>query len=491
MTNRYYLGVDCGTSGTKTVLINNSGEIVSKAYYGYPLIKPGKYRVEQDANEWWNAVIVTVKQCCKGIEKKSIKAIAVSAQAGCVVPVKSGKPMDNALSWLDARAHTVADQTLGLLGNDRIYEKTGWKISPGMSFPKIAWYKENKPELYSDAEKFLTTVDYINFMLTGEYVIDPSNASLTQCYNLLDNTWDKDILGLIDFDENKLPILLSSGEKIGKLTKQAARALGLSEETIVFSGAHDQYCVATGAGVFTPGEMLIATGTAWVNLAVTDKPVFDKESCLTPGRHAQKDAWGLLTSIPASGASMEWFNDHFGKKTVQEGISINESFAQIDLVCSDRMLNDSGVMFYPGQTGSSEKRASFTGLGFEHDRYDLFLAIMESVAFEVLIKVQAFEKICGDIYLPIMTGGAAKSELWRKILASVLNRDIVAVSNPDIAAIGAAAIAAFGYGEYGDLAQSVRAVKTTGFTEQPGGNQVKNYREKYEKYLEFRDYCLH
>ncbi len=489
MTNRYFIGIDSGTSGTKTVLIDNNGEIVSSAYYGYPLIKPGKYMVEQDANQWWNAVVETVKQCCKKIDRKQIKAIAVSAQAGCVVPLKDGKPMGNALSWLDSRSHHEADEVLGRIGNDRIYKKTGWRISPGMSFPKIIWYKEHMPKVYEACEKFLTTVDYINFMLTGEYIMDPSNASLTQCYNLLNNEWDKEILDLIALDQNKLPSLLDTGEKIGCLTKQAARVLDLLEETIVVSGAHDQYCVATGAGVFTPGEMLIATGTAWVNLAVVNKPVFVKEGFLTPGRHAKKDAWGLLTSIPASGASMEWFNDNFGGYDLRGDAPVKESFSQIDKVCSERVFKDSGVLFYPGQTNVGEKRAAFIGLGLEHDRYDLFLAIMESIAFEVLIQVQTFEKLGGKVHSPIMTGGAAKSTLWRTILASVLNRDIVAVNNPELAAIGAAVIAASGYGEYPDLEQSAKGIKTKKANEQPNQDLVNKYREKFMKYMELRNYC--
>lgn len=489
MTNRYFLGIDCGTSGTKTILINNRGDIVSSAYRGYPLIKPGKYMVEQDANQWWNAVVETVRQCCGGIDKNQVKAMAISAQAGCVLPFKDGKPLDHALSWLDARAHSVAGQYLGRIGNEGIYRKTGWGISPGMSFPKIIWYKENKPKIYEESEKFLTTVDYINYMLTGEYVMDPGNASLTQCYNVLENKWDEEILDLIELDQSKLPILLDSGEKVGKLTKISADVLGLSQETLVISGSHDQYCVATGAGVFTPGDMLTATGTAWVNLAVTPKPVFDENCLLTPGRHAKRDVWGLLTSIPASGASMEWFNDNFGQRVYQDGSLTKESFSQIDSICEKRVEKESEVLFYPGQTNVGEKRASFIGLGLEHDRYDLFLAIMESIAFEVLIRVQEFEKLSGSIHTPIMTGGASRSTLWKSILASVLKKDIVAVNNPDMAAIGAAAIAAYGYGEYTNLEQSAEMIKAQRSIQQPNQQLVRKYEEKFIKYVEFRKQC--
>jgi sugar (pentulose or hexulose) kinase len=490
VTNRYYIGIDCGTSGTKTVLICDSGEIVSKAYCGYPLIKPGKYMVEQDANRWWEAVVQTVLSCCQGIDKKKVKAMAVSAQAGCAVPVKNGAPLDNALSWLDARAHEVTQRYFGLLGNDTVYGKTGWPVSAGMTFPKIIWYKENKPSIFEAADKFLSTVDYINFKLTGEYVIDPSNAALTQCYNLVDNDWDQDILGLIDFDKEKLPEILDSGKLIGKLTSQAAKELNLSEDTLVYSGGHDQYCVAAGAGVFTPGEMLIATGTAWVNLAASDRPVFDTENHLTPGRHVRENTWGLLTSVPAAGASMEWFNDNFGQRASEEKEDSKESFGKIDSVCSERMTQDSGVMFYPGQTRVSGKRGAFIGLGLEHDRYDLFLAIMEAAAFEVRIKVQAFEKVIGGIRYPIMTGGAAKSNLWRTICASVLDREIYAVREPDMAAIGAALVAAFGYGEFEDLTKSVKRIKIERIHVSPDPNYVKRYREKYGKHLEFRRFCL-
>jgi len=147
------------------------------------------------------------------------------------------------------------------------------------------------------------------------------------------------------------------------------------------------------------------------------------------------------------------------------------------------------VLFYPGQTNSNEKRASFIGLGLEHDRYDLFLAIMECVSFEVLLKVLAFERMCGKIDVLTMTGGAAKSDVWKTVLSSVLNREVISIKNSDIAAIGAAVIASYGFGEQNDLKQSSKSVKVERRSVLPHHDIKNKYKEKFNRYLEFRKFC--
>lgn len=486
----YVIGVDIGTTGTKAMLVNEKGEIVSTAYRGYELLKLEKGVVEQRAEDWWETFVYTVRECVSVIEDAhNIRALSVSSQAGSLVPVDAGgEPLANVMVWMDHRAVEQKEELLNLHSNDFYYMKTGWRLVTGLNLVKLKWMRALAPEVFEKAFKYLTTIDFINFRLTGEFAIDPSNGAMTQLMNIEKKEWDGEILDIAGICRDKLPEILPSAVEIGKLSKRAASELGLPESVKIINGGHDQYCAAVGSGAVKDGDILLSTGTAWVVLGITDRPLIDTKTYISPGPHIVKDMWGALASIPTAGVSMEWFRDNFALRMKNDHRYDKESFKDIDEKASGLMKRAQNLFFYPHFNGSGFPRwndrmkANLLGLGLEHGSYDVARAIMEGMAFEVKYMLEEYRnKGCSVNTLRIL-GGASRSALWTDIIANVIDCPVIKFDEANIACVGAAIIAGVGSSMFGDYTHAYKKISGFNIYETSGGSQREFYREKFEKY---------
>lgn len=487
---QYVLGIDVGTTGTKAMLVDEKGKIAAASYKGYSLKKYGSSCVEQSAEDWWEAFVETVRECTRGIkEKECIRAISVSSQGGSLVPVDGdGIPKGNALVWMDNRGCSQRIKLLIAHPDEFYYKKTGWKLNTGLNLVKIKWLQENNKETFDSTYKFLSTLDYINYKLTGRYVIDPTNGAMTQLMDIDEGWWDDRLLTLAGISREKLPEILPSGCNLGKLAGDAADALGLCSSTIIVNGGHDQYCAAVGAGAVDKGDILLSTGTAWVVLGIADKRVFDNKSYAAPGRHIIDGLWGLLASIPTGGVAMEWFRDNFALKVRNDHRYDSESFNCIDEKAGSLMEKDQGLFFYPYYNGSgfpawnSKMKASLLGMGLEHDRYDIARAIMEGVAFEVNCILEEYKAMGNRVENLRILGGASRSNLWTDIIANVVDCSIIRFNEADIACAGAAIIAGVGYGMFTGYKDS--SCRLSGSETFYSEDSIKKsfYKEKYARY---------
>jgi len=486
----YVLGIDIGTTGAKAMLVNEQGEILGSAYKAYELIKPGKGYVEQRADDWWDAFVVTVKDCIRSIkDKNNILAVSVSSQGGSLVPVdKKGCPLCNVLVWMDKRGLGQQNELLKINSNDFYYRKSGWKLSPGLNLVKIRWMKDMENDIYNAAYKFISTIDYMNFKLTGRYIIDPSNAAMTQLMDIQSGKWDGQILDLIGIHSDRLSEIVQSGSLIGNLTPDAAGQLGLNTAVQVISGGHDQYCAAVGAGAIHKGDMLLSTGTAWVVLGISDIPLFEAGTYLAPGPHIINGLWGALASIPTAGVAMEWFRHNFALRLQNSGEYDTESFKDIDDKASLLMEKARDVFFYPYYNGSGfprwslRSKASLFGLGLEHDRYDIARAIMEGVAFEVGGVLEEYKKGGCDVNNLRVLGGASQSGLWTDIIANVVDCDIIRFKEAHIACVGAAIVAGVGCGLFSNCQDGYDRFSNAEIYTASDSAKKEFYREKYRKY---------
>lgn len=274
---KYLLGIDVGTTGTKSLLFAEDGKLLGNAYCGYPTAMPKPSFCEQNADDWWNAVVKTVKEvCAKLTVTDQVAAISLSVQGGTMVAVDENlQQIRPAMVWSDKRCAHQREAFLKEVGDNRcMYEKTGWNLGLGLNALQIRWMRDNEPALFEKTHMFLSVPDYISAKLTGIAAVDISNGGINQLVNIRECTYDQALLDFAGIEENKLPKLIPSGECIGNLTAQAAKELGLSTSCVVVSGAHDQYAVALGAGACKAGDILIGTGTAWVVTAMADAPDF-------------------------------------------------------------------------------------------------------------------------------------------------------------------------------------------------------------------------
>jgi xylulokinase len=312
------LGLDVGTTATKALLINIKGEMMASASYIYGLITPHEDWVEQDPEELWRGVVTTCRKVMENVNPDDrILALSISSQGGTTIPVdKKGKPLRNAISWMDNRAHEESEKIRESLDEDRVYEVTGWQLGHGLPLLHILWMRKNEPVNFASARYYLFVNDFIAYRLTGQLCMDPSDAGITQLYNIATGQWDEGMLKIAGINSDQLSPIRNSGVVIGQLTEEASRETGLPKSTVVVNGAHDQYCAAVGSGVLKAGDIMLSCGTAWVILCFMAQLKLDPEKRLSISRHAIPDKWGAIKSLGGVGACMEWFLNNLDRKSV-------------------------------------------------------------------------------------------------------------------------------------------------------------------------------
>jgi sugar (pentulose or hexulose) kinase len=353
---------------------------------------------------------------------------------------------------------------------------------------QIKWIRDNEKDIFDNTYKFLSTLDFINYKLTGNYVIDTTNAGITQLMNLQEERWDGELLQMAGITEDRLPYILETGAEVGRLTAEAAEELGLGTTIRIINGGHDQYCAALGSGALNEGDILLSSGTAWVILGITSRPFLDTRTYIGSGRHIIKGLWGILASISTGGVAKEWFRDNFALNVKSDGKDNIESFEDIDKEAAGLMEKTAGLFFYPYFNGSgvphrdNKLKACFLGLGLEHDRYSMARAIMEGLAFELKEIIEYFESIGNRMDSLILLGGASRSLLWTEIISNVLGVRIARLEEADAACIGAAIIAGVGCGMFANYHDGFNSVFSKSSYVYPDRYMSSFYEEKHSKY---------
>ena len=445
---KYLLGIDVGTTGTKSLLFSVDGELLGHAYRPYPLHTPQVGWSEQNASDWWNAVVETVREICTDPEVcKNVAGISLSLQGGTTVAVDENfDQIRPAMVWNDHRCAAQKEAYIREFGDEEsMYQKTGWRLGNGLNASQIRWMKDNEPENFERTYMFLSVPDYISAKMTGIPAVDPSDAGINHLANIRECAYDPDLLAFAGITEDKLPKIVQSGEAIGHLTEAAAKELGLTTDCVLVAGAHDQYAVALGAGACKAGDILIGSGTAWVITAIGDEPDF--ESGLAQSVAAVPGKWGSLWSLSTGGVCLEWLRRNLAVGPNGEQLSydaINEEVAK-------RKAAEDGLFFYPfsgrAELDKGFSKGSFIGLDLSHDRFDIARAIMEGVAFQIVWMMEAFKTKPSKDGLKL-AGGASKSALWCQMVADIANLPVRIPEVADLACVGAAVLAGTGCGIY-------------------------------------------
>lgn len=481
----YLLGIDVGTTGTKTLLFSTDGLLVGHAYRPYSMTTPNVGWSEQDPNDWWNAVVETVREVCTdSIIAENVVGISLSLQGGTMLPVDADfQPVRPAMVWNDTRCTQEKEAYLREVGDaDSMYKKTGWKLGNGLNALQIRWMKDNEPERFAKTAMFLSVPDYISYKMTGIPAVDLSNVGINQLGNIIDGCYDPEILKFAGITEKQLPKIYHSGDVIGHLSEKAAAELGLTTKAILTAGAHDQYAVALGAGACKDGDILIGSGTCWVITCIGNEADF--ASGLSQSVAAVPGKWGSLWSLSSGGVCLEWMRRNIMLGAQEEQLSydlINEE------VCKRKAAED-GLYFYPfsgrAKLDKELTRGSFIGLDLSHDRFHLCRATMEGVAFQIVWMMEAFQAKPSKDGL-ILAGGASKSEVWAQILADVANLPIRIPAVADLACVGAAILAGIGCGIYEDAAQGYQTLAAGERVIYPDPERKEMYAKRMKEYKKF------
>lgn len=444
------MSIDLGTSSCKSVLFNISFEVVSSSKKEYPTYYPKKEWAEQDPEHWWEAVIVSIKDIIKksNIKGSEIIGIGIDSQGSVVLPVnKQGKPLRNAMIWMDRRSYKECKWIKKNL-KELLYKINGNRNDPSNVAPKILWIKDNEKEIYKKTFKFLHANGYIVYKITGKFSMDISEGGLTQLFDTRRGFWSEELLNACKIDKNKLPDIYLCHEIVGKVTDEVANITGLGIGTPVIAGSMDCVASALGCGVFKKSEGYIAAGTVTAVGICVDKPSFDPYFHIY--HHIIPNSWLKVAGVDFGGGGLRWFNNLIG----------NESYNELDKLAGKAKPGSNGVIFLPYMVGQrsplwdSNVRGIIFGLSTHIEKKDLIRMFMEGDAFGVHYILDIFKEIGISAKDLKITGGCSKSEVWSQIFADIINKKLILVKEIDVAALGIAFTIGVGTGvfkNYDDL----------------------------------------
>lgn len=484
----YLLGVDIGTTGTKSAIFSSDGQLIDKRYEQYPVYYPKEGYAEQDADDWWNALVSTVRSL---VEKHpvDIQAMSLSTQGGCLVLLDGRyRPVHRAVSWMDRRALEISRLLTKEIAPHELYRSSGWPVTDGLFFPTIYWFKKVRQDVFSRARYFASTVDYINYKLTGRLCIDHTNLALNGFLDLGTERLSSRTLGIVGIDEKSVAEIVPSGTPIGTLTNEASGLLGLGQRVTVVSGAHDQYCANIGVGATDRGGCVLDAGTSWVLLAVSSRLYFSEEELterqglwglVFPGIHPVRGKYGLMTVVPFGGGSLKWFSETFrGGASIE---NLTDEASSITPGCD-------GLLFVP-VASSGSGRGAFVGVDMVHTKGHYSRAVLEGVALANRFNFEVLKKSGLKIERITMTGGGAKSRMWQQIVADILGVSVEIPEQKDPECLGAAVLAGLGAGVFTSIEDAVpsRAADKTAVV--PIGENSNLYEKVYGDFVRFSN-CL-
>jgi xylulokinase len=480
----YLLGLDIGTTATKCVLLSEDGSFIDLAEKNYELSYPREGWVEQNPHDWWDAAVETVRcVVSRNVLHGRVAALSLSAQGGALVLLdKRFKPVYNAVSWLDSRAKETAELLTERITPGELYRTGGWPIVSGLNFPTIFWFREKRQDIFQKARFFASTVDYMNRRLTGRFSIDHSNLALTMFLDLTRRDWSEKALGIVELGRDRFAEVVPSGKIVGRLTAEAAAVFGLSEDVLVVSGAHDQYCANIGAGAVKVGDCILSAGTAWVLLATCDRLYFKEESlsgqgitrAVFPGLHPLEGKYGLMTSVPFGGNSLKWFGDAMRPNTGYD--RLNREASEVEPGCG-------GLIFIPILSSRSGKGA-FLGLDGMHEISHFTRAVFEGVVFVNRIHLDLIRSTGVKVSKLVMIGGGTKSNLWPQIVADITSTTVELPDMKEAACTGAAILAGMGSGIFRSIEEAIGNVIKKRSQVNPLYENTGLYEELYMKFLD-------
>lgn len=478
----YYIGIDTSTTATKTLLMDETGQVVGVASIEYPYETPQSLWSEQDPALWWHATVESIHQVLAktGVETSTVKGIGLTGQMhGLVLLDEQGEVLRPSILWNDQRTGTQCDEIQTRLGKEYLIQITGNDALTGFTAPKILWVQEHEPEVWKRTRNILLPKDYVRFKLTGEFASDRAGGSGTILFDLAKRDWSPELLSALDIPAEYLPKTYEGTDITGTLLPTVAADLGLPAGIPLVGGGGDQAASAVGTGAVRAGIVSLSLGTSGVVFAATDTPVIEPEGRLHAFCHSVPGNWHLMGVMLSAAGSLRWYRDTFAPGIDYE--TLLEPAANVQPGCD-------GLFFLPYLTGERTPhpdplaRGAFVGLTVRHSFAYLTRAVLEGVSFGLR---DSFELMKGaglkNISQVRVTGGGARSPLWRQILADVLQAELVTVNTTEGAAYGAALLAAAGTGRFDSVEEACNAtIQVTGTTE-PGLNQSV-YDELYPLY---------
>jgi xylulokinase len=451
----HLLGIDVGTSGTKTLICDPDGKVLATATSEYPISSPKPGWSEQNPRDWWRAAVAATHAVCKKarIRPESITAIGLSGQMhGSVFLADGPTPLRPAILWNDQRtAEECREIESKAGGRAALVELVANPALTGFTAPKILWVRRHQPHIYEKTKHILLPKDYLRYCLTGEYATEVSDASGTLLLDVVHRRWSDQLLSLLQIDVALLPRLHESPEVTGRLTRQAAAALGLTPGTPVVGGGGDQAAGAVGNGIVAPGMLSAALGTSGVMFAHSDTPVRDPQGRVHTMCHAVPDKWCVFGCMLSAGGSFQWFRNQLGQPEI--AAAKKRKIDPYQLLISQAELaarGCEGTFFLPYLTGERcphpdpLARGGWIGVTSRTTRPMLIRSLLEGVTFGMRDALEIMRQMQIPVTQIRASGGGSRSQFWRQLQADIYRQPIISINAAEGPAYGAALLAGVG-----------------------------------------------
>ena len=475
-----YIGVDLGTSAVKLLLMDEKGTIQKIVSREYPIYFPNPGWSEQKPEDWWEQTVEGIKELTTECDKTQVAGISFGGQMhGLVVLDEEDQVIRPALLWNDGRTQEETDYLNTVIGKEKLSQYTANIAFAGFTAPKILWMKNQEAENFARIAKIMLPKDYIAYKLSGVHSTDVSDASGMLLFDVKNRCWSKEMMEICGVKEEQLAKIFESYEVIGTLTKEMAEELGLSTDVKIIAGAGDNAAAAVGTGTVGDGMCNISLGTSGTIFISSRDFGVDENNALHSFAHAD-GSYHLMGCMLSAASCNKWWMDEILK--TKEYAKEQEGIAK---------LGENNVFFLPYLMGERsphndpDARGAFLGMSMDTTREDMTLAVLEGVAFALRDSLEVAGKLGIQIERTKICGGGAKSPLWKKIIANVMNLKVDVIDSEEGPALGGAMLAAVGCGEYGSVEEIAAAMVKVVETIEPEPELAQKYEQKYLRFKQF------
>jgi len=490
-----YLGIDIGTSATKTLAMREDGKIVAVTSVEYPLDSPRPGWSEQQPEDWWQATIQTIRAVLKKgrIKPKEVQGIGLSGQMhGSVFLDKNQKVIRPAILWNDQRtAAECAEIEKRAGGRKKLIRMVANPALTGFTAPKILWLRRHEPKNFERTCKVLLPKDYVRFRLTGEFATEVSDASGTLLLDVKKRKWSHTLLSKLDLEKSMLPKVYESEEVSGRLMKSVAEKLGLPAGVPVVGGGGDQAAGAIGNGIVKKGAISATLGTSGVVFAHSDEVQLDDLGRVHTFCHAVREKWHVMGVVLSAGGSLQWYRNQFAiaEKAVAMSLNVDPYDVMTD-EAAQAEAGSEGLFFLPYLSGERTShadphaRGAWIGLSLRHGRAHLIRSVMEGATYAMRDCLEIIKGMNVPIREIRLSGGGAQSAFWRQMQADVYGQKVVTINASEGPAYGVALLAATGTGAFKNVVEACSA--TISLVEQihPVTKAKKTYNAGYRIYAD-------
>ena len=475
----YYIGIDLGTSSVKLLLMDELGVIHQQVTREYPLEFPQPGWSQQAPEDWKDAVLSGLQELTANCDKRQIAGIGTGGQMhGLVVLDRDDNVIRPAILWNDGRTAAQVDYLNEVIGKQTLSERTANIAFAGFTAPKILWMRENEPENFARIAKIMLPKDYVNYILTGVHCCDYSDASGMLLLDVAHKRWSKEMLDLCGITEAQMPALFESYETVGTLRPEIAQLLGFPENVKVCAGAGDNAAAAVGTGVVGDGGCNISLGTSGTVFISSKQFGVDPNNALHAFAHAD-GGYHLMGCMLSAASCNKWLMDD---------ILRTKDYAGEQAPITDEKLGTNHVYFLPYLMGErspindTNARGAFIGMSMDTSRADMTQAVLEGVAFAIRDSVEVAKSLGIPLASSMLCGGGAKSPLWRRILANVLNMPLTIPASEQGPGMGGAMLAMVACGAYGSVAEACAKLVTVSETVAPDPEIAARYEARYQQF---------